>query len=81
MIPASIIAYVCAKHRVGWRDIVGGSHVRHIVAARNEACYRLRVSAAQQMSLPEIGGLVGLHHASVIRAIRRYEQTARERAA
>jgi chromosomal replication initiation ATPase DnaA len=79
--PISIIAYVCAKHRVGRRDIVGDGRARHIVAARNEACYRLRVSVKSQMSLPEIGRLVGLHHASVLRAIRRYEHSARERAA
>lgn len=74
----SITEEVCARHRVGIRDVVSPSRAVHIYNAKAEAMWRirqLRSGGKHRFSLPQIGKFFGCHHSSVIYAVRHHEAT------
>lgn len=67
-----IVREVCDKHGVSWMDITSTRRHVSIVAARNEAFYRLRNETS--MSFPEIGKFLGgRDHSTVIHGMRRWQ--------
>lgn len=76
-IPAQVIMkQVCEKHGVSNSELVGQRRAYPVVAARQEAMYRL--SRETTLSLPAIAQRLGREcHTTVINGIRRYEATLR----
>lgn len=67
-----IMREVCSKHSVTRAELVGGQRSRHIVAARQEAAYRMKKETT--LSLPQIGRrLGGKDHATILYCVRRHE--------
>lgn len=67
-----IVAEVCERHGVPFRDIVSQRRDRKTAKARAEACYRLRMETT--LSLPQIGRkLGGRDHTTILHSVRRYE--------
>lgn len=70
---AAIIREVSVKHGIPVEEIVGVSRSKHIVAARQEAMYRVR-KERPDMSLPMIGkAFGGKDHTTVLHAVRKFE--------
>lgn len=67
-----IVDEVCAKHGVTRSEIMGIRRAMKLVAARQEAMYRM--SRETSFSLPQIGKrLGGRDHTTVLHGIRRHE--------
>ena len=52
-----VLAEVCAKHNLRPSDLKSASRVRRLVAARHEACYRLK--SESHLSWGQIGRMLG----------------------
>lgn len=64
-----IVEHVCDKHRVRYWEITGSTRTRRIVAARQEAFYRLREE--RQLTWLQIGKLMGgFDHTTVLHGWR-----------
>lgn len=71
-----ILSEVCDKHNVEWLDVCSQRRDTKLVAARNEASYRMRYETT--LSLPNIGRkLGGRNHATIVHGIRRHEAMLR----
>lgn len=68
-----IIDEVAAKHEFSSAAIVGRSRKKAIVAARNEAAWRIVNELGY--SLPQTGKLLDRDHSTVIHACRRHEES------
>lgn len=64
-----LVEAAAARHHVEVADVLGRCRERNISDARAEACVALYVDANR--SLPEVGRLLGLHHASVLRHLEK----------
>lgn len=65
-----IIAYVARKHGLQYRDIIGKTRRRHIVAARQEAI--CMAAQAKPLSLPELGRRFRRDHTTILYALRKH---------
>ena len=80
----TIVAEVAAAHRLPVADLMGRSKLKHIVAARHEAMWRIRQvtwadGVTPRYSLPQIGRYFDRDHTSVIHACKRHlERTHRD---
>jgi chromosomal replication initiation ATPase DnaA len=74
----SVTEEVCARHRVGIRDVTSPSKALQIYYVRAEAMWlirQLQSGGKHRFSFPQIGRFFGCHHTSVIRAVRHHEAT------
>lgn len=72
----AVLYDVCVEHRVMISDVMAKDKRPHILECRWEVIRRLRADGA---SLPDIGRRLGLHHTTVLHALRRSEgRSARE---
>ena len=73
----AIIREVCAKHNISLRQITGSVRVKAVIAARREACWRIRnetLVTGRQISLAEIGRRMGgWDHTTVLHHVRTYQ--------
>jgi hypothetical protein len=63
---------VAAKHGLTVAELMGHSHRRGIVAARQEASYR--AAAETKLSYPQIGRLLNRDHTTILHGIRRHAE-------
>lgn len=69
-----VLREVCEAHGVRFVDLTGPSRVKHLTAARHEACYRLRDEVG--LSWPRIGTILGgRDHSTIIYGARKHAQT------
>ena len=68
-----IVFDAAVKHGVSAASIVLKLRARAVVAARNEALYRVK-EANPDLSLPKIGGWFGMDHTTVIYALARHAE-------
>ena len=67
-----IIATICRETGLTRAELLGCRRYPSLVAARNEAMYRIRQDTC--LSTTEIGNFFGKNHATVIHAIKQHQQ-------
>lgn len=67
-----IMAEVCQKHGITQQELVSSRRSQKLVAARNEASYRM--SRETLMNLSAIARRLNRDHTTIIHSIRRYEE-------
>ena len=79
--PSDVIIYRVAKaHEISVADIKGSCRKKYIVAARQEAAWRLREE--RKLTLNQIGSLLGhKDHTTILHAIKAHEKRLAERTA
>lgn len=65
-----IINEICSRRGVHRRDIMSRARAKSISKTRGEICYWLRVKVGRSYTL--IGIMMGLHHTTVMQAVREY---------
>lgn len=75
----AIIREVCLARKVRRNELFSARRRPHIVAARHEACWRLKNETS--MSLPQIGRLLGRDHTTVLHGVRKHAERVAEAAA
>lgn len=78
-----ILREVSEKHGIDEKSMLSNARNKHIVAARNEAYWRMRheiVVLGQPMSLPQIGRRFGRDHTTVIWGMRQHEKAIKAQA-
>lgn len=69
----TVVHEVCEKHGISLQEIISRRRAKDIVAARQEAFFRLYKETA--MSLPKIGyRMGGRHHATVLHGVRAHKK-------
>jgi chromosomal replication initiation ATPase DnaA len=66
-----LLAEVCRRHRVGPRSIYSTCRISCVVMARHELIWLLRQVTTWPTT--EIGCYMGMHHTSIIHAIKKHE--------
>ena len=74
--PKAIVARVARDHGLTYANIMGGSRVRKVVAARWRAIAEVRISRPA-WSIAKLGKFFGMDHTSILNALRKIE--ARQR--
>lgn len=77
-----VVVQVADRHQLDVDAILGTSAKRTISRARDEAWWRLRQMqwghGGYRYSLPQIAGLFGKHHTTVMKGIQRHERRLAE---
>lgn len=65
----NLIAEIAQAHGVTFRDVIGSTRFKEVVAARMESCFQI-AKQIPEMSLSQIGQLIRKDHTTVINAVR-----------
>lgn len=64
-----LIATIAEAHGVTFRDVIGSTRFKEVVAARMESCFQI-AKQIPDMSLSQIGQIIRKDHTTVINAVR-----------
>jgi len=65
----NLIAKIAEAHGVTFRDVIGTTRFKEVVAARMESCFQI-AKQIPEMSLSQIGQIIRKDHTTVINAVR-----------